>query len=120
MVNGSQVYLDFKLNCKDCHVIYIAQCQLCSQAYFGQPVTPMNSRMNGHRNKFVIDKRLLFEHSALSWHSLLEHRNNFSMDHFKLGIVKKCRPVDLDREEQKFISRFRTEIFGLNRIKVVR
>ena len=33
-------------------------------------------RMNGHRNKFVIDKRLLFEHSALSMHAFLKHRED--------------------------------------------
>ena len=49
----------------------------------------------------------------------LEHKDVFSMNHFKLGIVKKVRPLDLDREEQKFINRFRTNIFGLNRIEVV-
>ena len=38
----------------------------------------------------------------------------------RLGIVKKVRPVDLDREEDKIVSKFRTKIWGLNRIVVVR
>ena len=42
------------------------------------------------------------------------------MKHFKLGFVKKVRPMELDREEDMFINRFRTNIFGLNRIVVVR
>ena len=80
----------------------------------------MHTRMNGHRNKFVIDDTLEFEKSALSMHCFLVHKNEFSMTYFKLGIVKKVRPVDLDREEDKFITRYRTKIWGLNRIVVVR
>ena len=60
-------------------------------------------RMNGHRNKFIIDDRLQFEKSALSMHCLLEHKNQFNVEYFKLGIFKKVRTIDLDREEDKFI-----------------
>jgi hypothetical protein len=42
------------------------------------------------------------------------------MGHFKLGIVKTVRPIDLDREENKLITKFRTNILGLNRIVVIR
>ena len=49
----------------------------------------MHTRMNGHRNKFVIDDTLEFEKSALSMHCFLVHKNEFSMTYFKLGIVKK-------------------------------
>ncbi len=120
MVNGSKVFLDFKLTCKTSQAVYLAQCQLCGEAYFGQTVTPFHVRMNGHRDKFVIDRRLLFERSALSYHNFLDHKDNFSLSNFKLGIVKKVNPVNLNREEQRFIDMFRTDIFGLNRIKVVR
>ena len=104
------------------------KCQICSakseklkeDTYFGQTVTPMHIRMNGHRSKFVIDNQLLFEKSALSMHCFLEHKNDFSMKYFKLGIIKKVRPVELDREENFFINRFRTNIWGINRIVVVR
>lgn len=127
-VNGTEIRLDFSLNCKDSSIIYLAQCQICSSSpialkedtYFGQTVTPMHVRMNGHRGKFKIDENLLFEQSALSMHCYLAHRSQFDMKHFKLGIVKKVRPMELDREEDMFINRFRTNIFGLNRIVVVR
>ena len=127
-VNGAVVNLDFRLSCKDKNIVYVAQCQICSNlpgtlkedTYFGQTVTSMHTRMNGHRNKFVIDDRLEYEKSALSMHCFLVHNNEFSMTYFKLGIVKKVRPVDLDREEDKFITRYRTKIWGLNRIVVVR
>ncbi len=76
--------------------------------------------MNGHRNKFTIDDRLLFEKSALSMHCFLKHKDRFSMEYFTLGIVKKVRPLDLDREEEKLIFKHRTKVLGLNRIVVAR
>ena len=42
------------------------------------------------------------------------------MKHFKLGLVKKVRPNDLDREENNLIQKHRTKIWGLNRIVVVK
>ena len=42
------------------------------------------------------------------------------LDVFKTGIVKQCIPSELDREESRFINKFRTSTCGLNRIKVVR
>ena len=128
IVNGQIVNLDFRLNCKDRSIIYLAQCQICTtgnsilkeDSYFGQTVTPMHIRMNGHRDKFIIDERLKFEQSALSMHCFLKHKNDFKMGIFKLGIVRKMAPLDLDREEEKFIFTFRTKILGLNRIVVTR
>ena len=107
-------------------IIYLAQCQICvagnsilkeADSYFGQTVTPMHIRINGHRNKFIIDERLKFEQSALSMHCL---KNDFDMGIFKLGIVRKMAPLDLNREEEKFIFNFRTNVLGLNRIVVTR
>ena len=128
IVNGLELNLDFKLTCKDSDIIYLAQCQICCKiprklkddSYLGQSITPMHIRMNGHRSKFKIDNALTFEKSALSMHCFLAHKSEFSMKYFKLGIVKKVRPLDLDREEDKLINRFRTKIWGLNRIVVVR
>ena len=53
-------------------------------------------------------------------HTFLEHRENFNMNIFKLGIVKKVNPNLLNRQEDFFITKFRTNIYGLNRIVVVR
>ena len=83
-------------------------------------MTPFHLRVNGHRDKFVIDKRLLFEKSALSYHNFLNHKDNFNMSNFKLGLVKKANPVNLAREEQRYVDMFRTNVFGINRIEVVR
>lgn len=128
MVNGMPLYLDFSLKCNSKNIIYIAQCTLCSSGsneykndtYIGQTMTAMNARMNGHRSKFVIDEKMLFENSALSMHCYLEHKACFSMEVFKLGIIKQVRPVELNREEECLIQKYRTFISGLNRIKVVR
>ena len=128
LINGGELKLDFNLTCKDSGIIYVAQCQICNKlssklkedTYLGQSVTPMHIRMNGHRNKFKIDSALAFEKSALSMHSFLVHKSDFSMNNFKLGIVKKVRPNDLDREEDNIVDKFRTKIWGLNRIVVVR
>ena len=127
-VNGLVLALDFRLTCKDSNIIYVAQCQICNKlpqslkddTYFGQTVSPFHIRMNGHRNKFKIDNELSFEKSALSMHCFLAHKSDFNMGIFKLGIVKKVRPTALDREESILISKFRTNIFGLNRIVVTR
>ena len=125
-VNGLELQLDRSLTCKDKHVIYVAQCQLCSQedgredTYFGQTLTPFHTRLNGHRNKFVIDDRALYEHSALSMHCYTEHRHNFSFETFKFGIVKKTKPILLDREESRFCTKFKTNVWGLNRMEIKR
>ena len=46
--------------------------------------------------------------------------NNIELSVFKIGFVKCCRAIDLDREENRFVTKFRTDIFGLNRMKVVK
>ena len=70
--------------------------------------------MNGHRNKFVvIDDRLEFKKSASSMYCFLVHKNELNMTYFKLGMVKKVMPVDLDREEDNFITRYQTKIWAL-------
>ena len=128
IVNGQKLQLDFSLTCKTKNVIYVAQCQICREisrtfkedVYFGQTLTPFHVRMNGHRSKFKINPNLDYEKSALSMHCFSKHHSDFTMKHFKLGIVKRVKPSELDREENKLINKFRTNIYGLNRIVVVR
>ncbi len=127
-INGQELKLDYNLTCKDKNIIYVAQCQICVQllnqpkedSYIGQSLTPFHIRMNGHRSSFKINDSLVYQKSALSMHCFLEHRSDFDLKHFKIGIVKRVRPVDLNREEEKRINRFRTKIWGLNRIDVIR
>ena len=69
---------------------------------------------------FVIDERAIYEHSALSMHCYTEHRDNFSFECFKFGIVKKTKPTLLDREEARFCTKFKTNFWGLNRMEIKR
>ena len=53
-INGLNLILDNKLTCKNKNCIYVAICQICksSNSYFGQTVTAVRTRFNGHRGKF--------------------------------------------------------------------
>ena len=126
IVNGQKVFLDQSLNCKSKNIIYLAQCTICTErktdvlnedSYFGQTLTAAHTRFNGHRNKFKIDDKLSYTKSALSEHCFDRHRNDFKLSVFKIGFVTCCRAVDLDHEENRVISKFKTDIFGLNRMK---
>ena len=77
-------------------------------------------RHNGHRHKFKIDESRTYRHSALSMHCYIEHRDNFNFDIFKFGIVKKVQPSLLDREESRFCTKFKTNVWGLNRMEIKR
>ena len=129
IVNGQEVILNRFLNCKSKNIIYLAQCQICARArtdvlnedsYFGQTLTEGHIRFNDHRIKFKIDEKKIYTKSALAEHCFHNHPDQMELSVFKVGIVKKCRAIDLDREEDRFISKFRTNIFGLNRMKVTR
>ena len=127
IVNGERVHLDFKLTCRDNNIIYVCQCILCNKiivklkedTYFGQSVTPMNFRMSNHRNKFVADDPFHYEKSALAMHCHEKHGEQLDMKYFKLGIIKKVRPVELNRQENFYINKFKTNIWGINRYEVV-
>ena len=121
VVNGSCLKLDLRLTCKSSGVIYVANCVICGESYFGQTHSALHIRMNGHRSKFKTDQ-LAFEQSALSYHCFLKHRDkdNFSISSFRIGIVKRVSAMELDRFEEFFIESFGTRVNGLNRIAVVR
>ena len=82
-------------------------------------------RIDDTRDEGIGNNRAKFseeEHqgSALAQHCWEAHREHFSLDIFKLGLIKSVSPLSLDRHESKLIDRFRTKLFGLNRINVVR
>ena len=126
MVNGKEVILDMRLSCRDKNVIYVAQCSICTgsnlgeSTYFGQTTTEVRQRFNGHRSKFKFDADKSYTKSALSQHCFNEHPESMSLMNFKVAFVKKCPAIELDREEHRLISIFRTNILGINRIKVIR
>ena len=142
-VNGNKVLLDPNLSCKSKNLIYFAQCTFCQprkeelaqslncskrdvlfeDSYVGQTVSEGHTRINGHRKSFKRQSNgevLDYKKSALSWHCQEEHPQNFDLKNFKIGFIRICNSIDLDREENRFITKFRTDVIGLNRIKVVR
>ena len=48
-----------------------------------------------------------------------KHPENMSLNNFKLGLIRGCSATQLDREENRFITKLRTEVIGLNRMKVI-
>ena len=58
--------------------------------------------------------------SALSMHAYEHHRFRFSIDNYRFAILKECNPRSLNREEFRFIEKYRTNCLGLNRCKVER
>ena len=79
----------------------------------------MRQRFNGHRSKFKFDDDKSYTKSALSQHCFNEHPESMSLMNFKVAFVKKCPAIELDRKEHRLISIFRTNILGINRIKVI-
>ena len=126
------IYLCQNLTCKDKNAIYFAQCTLCSakkialekvlyeDSYFGQTTIKAHLRFNGHRDCFTIDDCASYTKSALSQHCFDVHPDQMDLSVFKLGIVLRCAAHELDREENRFVSKFRTNICGQNRIKIIK
>ncbi len=74
--------------------------------------------MNGHRSSFDPDP-IIHEKSAAALHAHTAHDPPLKLSDFKCGIVKRTsHAVNLDREEFKFIEKYRTNCKGLNRCKV--
>lgn len=132
VVNGQELILDQSLTCKSKSIIYVAQCRICSgikndqgkvlfeDTYFGQTVTKAHVRFNGHRKCFKVNDSEAIGKSALSQHCFEKHPQLFSLSNFRVGIVKACKAIDLDREENRFVTKFRTDIIGINRMKIVK
>ena len=115
-INGNTLSIPRHLNCKSKNIIYMWICKLCGEkeTYFGRTIQESHDRSSGHRGCFNGEK---WEKSALSMHAREVHQTNFSLDIFKIAVVKKVSPQRLRREEYKFIDKYRTNSLGLNRYK---
>ena len=51
-------------------------------------------------------------------HAKDKHENNFSPKNLAVAVVKEVSPQNLRREEFRFIEKYQTIPFGLNRYKV--
>ena len=123
-INHVKVNIIENINCKSSNVVYLAVCKLChragleDKAYVGQTTQPLHKRCNCHRSCFKeADNQRA--RSALALHSRKVHNDKCSMNDFMFMILSKTTPLNLDRKEQFFIERFRTNTVGMNRMMVV-
>ena len=116
-VNNKRVHTAKTLNCKSRNVIYLWQCKLCSKdnSYFGRTIQKVHKRTNTHRGCFNDPSK--WEDSALSVHARKIHGDVFDLKNFKITLVKKCSPQRIRRDEFKYIDKYRTKTFGINRYK---
>ena len=116
-VNDKRIPLAKTLNCKSRNVIYLWQCKLCRKddSYFGRTMQKTHKRTNTHRGCFNDPSK--WEDSALSMHARNAHGENFDLKNFEISLIKKCSPQRIRREEFKYIDKFKTRIFGINRYK---
>ena len=115
VVNGTPLLIPKYLNCKTKNIIYMWNCKLCKETYFGRTVQPCHNRTSGHRSCFNSEDKV--DKSALSMHAKECHMENFSLETFNISVVKKVSPQQLRREEFKFIDKYKTASQGLNRYK---
>ena len=117
-VNNRKVSVPMNVTCKTDNVIYLWTCNICDKdnAYFGRTTQQCNNRTSGHRRYFNSDE---FEKSALSMHAKDKHPTNMNLKNFKVSIVKKVSPRNIKREEFRYIEKYRTKCFGINRYKTL-
>ena len=117
IVNNSRIKLPKTLNWKFRNVIYLWQCILCEEedSYFGRTVQKSHKRSNTHRGCFR--NPINWEDSALSLHASKVHGENVNLNNFRISLVKQCSPQRIRREEFKYIDRYKTRTFGINRYK---
>lgn len=127
VVNGISVKAPNQhLNCKTDNAIYLAQCTLCSKdittniddAYVGQTQQRMHMRINGHRACFAKGDIDTIEKSALALHAHNAHPDQFSIDVFNFMILDSVSGRLLNKRESRSIGELRTNVMGLNRMKI--
>ena len=110
-------------DCKTDNVIYTAICKNCFDFYFGKTMTEEHIRMNGHREKFCIDK---FDESALSKHIYVDHPDKIGncpedgLSNYNVAIIESVNAPVLDRRESFYIWSTEADIRHLNRYKAMR
>ena len=109
-----------KANCKSRNLVYCAMCIHCSKQYSGKTTGKMQKRVCGHRGHMY---DVIFDDSdeaTLAQHLKTDH-NFDTIELFNLSYVftiLEISPHDLDKCEQKWISRLTTMApFGLNKNK---
>ena len=111
IINGIQLTIPKSLNCKSKNIIYMWNCKLCNETYFGRTIQHCHNRTSGHRSCFNNEDKV--EKSALSMHAKECHIENFSLVTFSISVVKKVSPQQLRREEFRFTDKYRPTSLGL-------
>ena len=126
-VNGEEVLLP-NGNCKSKNIIYLAQCNLCTDnCYVGRTVQPLHKRVNGHRQGFsvVVDKGLDFVNSIddEDTYSLGVHLHNvhgLTSDfnrYFTFHVLEHVSPTKMEKSEHLWIHKLNTLYpHGINRL----
>ena len=125
-VNGQKVVLP-NGNCKSKNVVYLAQCNLCSnKCYVGRTVQTLHKRVNGHRQSFatVVNKGLNYVNSpdtddtfCLGIHLFNEHgiTSGFN-DYFRFHVLEHVSPLHMEKCEHLWIHKLNTLFpYGMNR-----
>ena len=73
----------------------------------------------GIRSFFKIDDSESYSKSALSQHCFNNHSSVMDFLIFKLGFLICCTALDLDKEENRFVTKFRTDVFEIKAIFLV-
>ena len=84
----------------------------------GQTQQKFHLRANGHRACFVKGDSDTIEKSALALHASEKHDTDFNMGIFKFVLIDSVRGSELNRREARAINELKTDIKGLNRMKV--
>ena len=111
------------VNCKSSNIIYAAICKRCVDFYFGKTMNEEHIRMNGHRDKFTIDK---YDKSALAMHIYSDHPEHIGvspddgLSNYNISILESVNPLNLSRRESFYIWSTEADIRHLNRYKVIR
>ena len=129
-INRSELAVPNRFNCKTKNCIYMAQCNLCNSlrsedisledTYFGQTSQKFHKRINGHRACFNADDYLRNQPFLFTQWKIIPTILILYYSIYKMAVLKEVSPRCLNREEFKFIEKFQTNSFGLNRCKVER
>ena len=108
--------------CKTNHIIYTAICKLCMDFYFGKSINKEHIRMNGHRDKFTLEKH---DKSALAIHIFTDHPDHVGntphegLANYNVAILESVNPSNLRRRESFYIWATEAQLRHLNRYKVL-
>ena len=80
----------------------------------------MHKRINGHRACFVKGKLDVIEKYASSLHAHNSHSDKFNIEIFKFMILDAVSGRLLNKRESRNNGGFRTDVMGLNRMKIQR